>query len=336
MIGDTMGGPFKALWATESDGGVNIELVELGEGDLPEGNVTIAVKYSTVNYKDGLAVQGNKSKIMRRLPMAPGIDYAGVVEESDSEDFSAGDEVVLTGWGVGESHSGGFAQRTRAKSEWLVRKPEGLALQQTMAVGTAGLTSMLCVMALEDMGIGPDAGEIVVTGAAGGVGSVAVAILANLGYQVVASTGRESEHDYLRDLGASDILPRSELSEPGRPLAAERWAGAVDSVGSQVLANVLAGVKYCGGVAACGLAGGFDLPTTVMPFILRGVRLWGIDSVMCPQPRRSEAWARLAKDLPLSKLDAMTTVRPLSDVPDIAADILKGQVRGRTVIDIGG
>lgn len=331
-----MSGAFKALWATESESGVNIELTELGDADLPEGDVTIAVKYSTVNYKDGLAVQGNKSKIMRRLPMAPGIDYAGVVEESNSSEFAAGDEVVLTGWGVGENHSGGFAQRTRAKSEWLVKKPDEMSLQQTMAVGTAGFTSMLCVMALEDMGIKPDAGEVIVTGAAGGVGSVAVAILANLGYQVAASTGRESEHDYLKDLGAASIVPRSELSEPGRPLAAERWAGAIDTVGSQVLANVLAGTKYCGGVAACGLAGGFDLPTTVMPFILRGVRLWGVDSVMCPQPRRSEAWARIAKDLPLSKLDAMTTVRPLADVPAITADILKGQVRGRTVIDVDG
>ena len=331
-----MGGAFKALWATESDNGVNIELTELGDADLPEGDVTIAVKYSTVNYKDGLAVQGNKSKIMRRLPMAPGIDYAGVVEESSNSEFAAGDEVVFTGWGVGENHSGGFAQRTRAKAEWLVKKPGGMSLQQTMAVGTAGFTSMLCVMALEDMGIKPDAGEIIVTGSAGGVGSVAVALLASLGYQVAASTGRESEHDYLKDLGAASIVPRSELSEPGRPLAAERWAGAVDTVGSQVLANVLAGTKYCGGVAACGLAGGFDLPTTVMPFILRGVRLWGIDSVMCPQPRRSEAWARITKDLPLSKLDAMTTVRPLADVPAITAEILKGQVRGRTVVDVGG
>lgn len=331
-----MSGAFKALWATESDSGVNIELTELGDTDLPEGDVTVAVKYSTVNYKDGLAVQGNKSKIMRRLPMAPGIDYAGVVEESGSSEFAAGDEVVLTGWGVGESHSGGFAQRTRAKSEWLVKKPAEMSLQQTMAVGTAGFTAMLCVMALEDMGIKPDDGEVIVTGAAGGVGSVAVAILANLGYQVAASTGRESEHGYLKDLGAASIVPRSELSEPGRPLARETWAGAVDTVGSQVLANVLAGTKYCGGVAACGLAGGFDLPTTVMPFILRGVRLWGVDSVMCPQPRRSEAWARIAKDLPLSKLDAMTTTRPLADVPEITADILKGQVRGRTVIDVGG
>jgi acrylyl-CoA reductase (NADPH) len=331
-----MSGSFKALWATETEDGVSIDLTDLEDSDLPEGDVTVAVKYSTVNYKDGLAVQGNKSKIMRRLPMAPGIDYAGIVEASGSDDFKAGDEVVLTGWGVGEQHSGGFAQRTRAKAAWLVKKPDGMNLQQTMAIGTAGFTSMLCVMALEEMGIGPDKGEVLVTGAAGGVGSVAVAILSSLGYQVAASTGRESEHDYLKGLGADSIVPRSELSEPGRPLASERWAGAIDTVGSQVLANVLAATKYCGGVAACGLAGGFDLPTTVMPFILRGVRLWGVDSVMCPQPRRNQAWARLASDLPLEKLDAMTAIRPLEDVPEITAAILKGQVRGRMVIDVGG
>jgi len=331
-----MSGSFKALWASEGDDGVKVELTELDDSQLPAGDVTVAVRYSTVNYKDGLAVQGNKSKIMRALPMAPGIDYAGTVEVSDSPDFSPGDEVVLTGWGVGERHSGGYAQRTRAKAEWLVKKPDGLTLQQTMAIGTAGFTAMLSVMGLEDMGVGPDDGEILVTGAAGGVGSVSVALLAKLGYAVAASTGRESEHDYLRELGASDIVPRSELSEPGRPLGSERWAGAIDAVGSQVLANVLAQIKYGGGVAACGLAGGFDLPTTVMPFILRGVRLYGIESVYCPQPRRSQAWARLAQDLPLDKLDAMTTVQPLSDVPAITAEILKGQVRGRTVIDVSG
>jgi len=329
-----MSGSFKALWASEGESGVNVELTELDDGQLPDGDVTVAVQYSTVNYKDGLAVQGNKSKIMRALPMAPGIDYAGTVEASDNADFKPGDEVVLTGWGVGERHSGGFAERTRAKAAWLVKKPDGLTLQQTMAIGTVGFTAMLSVMGLEDMGIAPDAGEIVVTGAAGGVGSVSVALLARLGYTVAASTGRESEYDYLRGLGASDIVPRGELSEPGRPMGSERWAGGIDTVGSQVLANVLAQIRYGGGVAACGLAGGFDLPTTVMPFILRGVRLYGIESVYCPQPRRAEAWARLARDLPLDKLDAMTTVRPLADVPAIAADILKGQVRGRTVIDI--
>lgn len=329
-----MSATYRALWATETEGKVSVELTDLSDSDLPQGDVTIAVQYSTVNYKDGLAVQGNKSKIMRKLPMAPGIDYAGTVEASDSPDFKPGDEVVLTGWGVGERHSGGFAQKTRAKSEWLVKKPDGLSLQQTMAIGTAGFTSMLSVLALEEMGVTPDCGEVIVTGAAGGVGSVAVALLAKLGYRVAASTGRESEHDYLKGLGATSIVPRAELSEPGRPLGSERWAGAIDTVGSQVLANVLAQTNYGGTVAACGLAGGFDLPTTVMPFILRGVKLYGIDSVMCPRGPREKAWARLAQDLPTDKLDAMTTVRPLADVPAITADILKGQVRGRTVIDV--
>lgn len=331
-----MSGSFKAIWATEQDGKVGIELTDITEADLPEGEVTVAVKYSTVNYKDGLAVQGNKSKIMRNLPMAPGIDYAGVVEASDSGDFQPGDEVVLTGWGVGERHSGGYSQKTRAKASWLVKRPDGLSLQQTMAIGTAGFTAMLSVMALEELGVKQDDGEIVVTGAGGGVGSVATAILAKLGYQVAASTGRESLHEYLKDLGAASIVPREELSGEGRPLAGERWAGGIDTVGSQVLANVLAATKYGGTVAACGLAGGFDLPTTVMPFILRGVKLYGIESVYCPQPKRGQAWARLAKDLPLDKLDAMTDVRPLAEVPAITGEILKGQVRGRTVIDVGG
>ncbi len=331
-----MSGSFKALWATEQDGKVGIALTDITEADLPDGEVTVAVKYSTVNYKDGLAVQGNKSKIMRGLPMAPGIDYAGVVEASDSADFQPGDEVVLTGWGVGERHSGGYAQKARAKASWLVKRPDGLDLRQTMAIGTAGFTAMLSVMALEETGVGPDDGEIVVTGAGGGVGSVATAVLAKLGYRVAASTGRESLHGYLQDLGAAAIVPRAELSGEGRPLAGERWAGGIDTVGSQVLANVLAATRYGGTVAACGLAGGFDLPTTVMPFILRGVKLYGIDSVYCPQPKRGEAWARLARDLPLDKLDAMTEVRPLADVPAITGEILKGQVRGRTVIDVGG
>ena len=329
-----MSGTYKALWATESDDGVKVALSELTDAELPEGDVTVAVKYSGVNYKDGLAVQGNKSKIMRALPMAPGIDYAGVVEASDSAAFKPDDEVVLTGWGVGERHSGGYAQKTRAKADWLVKKPDGLSLQQTMAIGTAGFTAMLCVMALEEMGVQPGDGEVLVTGAAGGVGSVAVSVLSKLGYTVAASTGRESQHDYLKGLGAGSIVPRAELAEKGRPLASERWAGAVDTVGSQVLANVLAGIRYGGTVAACGLAGGADLPTTVMPFILRGVKLYGIDSVYCPQPKRGEAWGRLARDLPLDKLDALTTVRPLADVPAVTAEILKGQVRGRTVIDV--
>ena len=326
---------FRALWGTESDGKASVSLREdVQAAELPAGEVVARVKYSTVNYKDGLAIQGNKNKIMRKLPMAPGIDWAGVVESSQSPDFKPGDEVVLTGWGVGEAHSGGLAQRATAKAAWLVRKPDGLTLKQTMAVGTAGFTAMLCVMALEEMGVKPGSGEAVVTGAAGGVGSVAVALLAKLGYTVAASTGRESEAEYLKALGASSIVPRAELAQPAKLLAKERWAGAVDTVGSHVLANLLTMTKYGGTVAACGLAGGMDLPASVAPFILRGIKLYGIDSVMCPQPRRGQAWARLAKDMPLDKLDAMTAVRPLKDAPQIAADILKGQVRGRTVIDL--
>ncbi len=329
-----MADSYKALWATEADDKVSCAVTELTDADLPDGEVTVRIRYSTVNYKDGLAVNGNKSRIMRKFPMAPGIDYAGVVEASDSADFAPGDEVVLTGWGVGEFHSGGLAQKTRTKAEWLVRKPAALSLEQTMALGTAGFTAMLAVMALENHGVTPGDGEVVVTGAAGGVGSVAVALLAKLGHQVVASTGREAEHGYLEDLGAASILPRAEVSEPGRPLASERWAGGVDTVGSQVLANLLATTRRDGTIAACGLAGGFDLPMTVMPFILRGVTLAGIDSAFCPMPRRQAAWDRLGRDMPLDKLDAMTQVRGLDQVAEIAALILKGQVRGRTVIDV--
>lgn len=326
---------FRALWATEKDGKASVALRDdVTEAELPPADVLVRVRYSTVNYKDGLAIQGNKNKIMRKMPMAPGIDWAGVVERSDSPAFKPDDEVVLTGWGVGEAHSGGLSQRATAKADWLVKKPDGLTLKQAMAIGTAGFTSMLCVMALEEMGVKPGAGEVAVTGAAGGVGSVAVAILAKLGYQVTASTGRESEADYLKSLGASAILPRAELAQPAKLLAKERFAGAVDTVGSHVLANLLSMTKYGGTVAACGLAGGMDLPTSVAPFILRGVKLYGVDSVYCPQPKRGEAWKRLARDLPLDKLDAMTTVRPLKDTPQVAADILKGQVRGRTVIDL--
>jgi len=329
-----MSGTFKAWWATDVDGKANVALTDVADADLAANEVTVGVKYSTINYKDGLAVQGNKSKIMRSLPMAPGIDFAGVVEASDSADYAVGDEVVLTGWGVGEATSGGLSQRARAKANWLVKKPEGLTLQQTMAIGTAGFTAMMSVLALEDAGVKPGNGDIIVTGAAGGVGSVAVAVLAKLGYSVAASTGRESEHDYLRGLGATSIVPRSELSEPGRPLGREVWAGGIDTVGSQILVNILAATKSLGTVAVCGLAAGADLPGTVLPFILRGVRIWGIDSVYCPAERRAQAWARLATDLPLDKLDAITNIKAMADVPAITADILKGQVRGRTVIDV--
>jgi acrylyl-CoA reductase (NADPH) len=307
-------------------------LAQLTDDDLPEGDVTVAVQWSSLNYKDGLAVSG-KGKIARSLPMVCGIDLAGVVEASDSPDWSVGDEVVVTGWGLSETHPGGFTQRQRVRSEWLVRRPAGLTLQQTMAVGTAGVTAMLCVLELEDAGLEPGDGEVVVTGAAGGVGSVAVAVLARLGYQVVASTGRESEHDYLQRLGASRIIDRSQLATAGRPLDKEQWAGGVDTVGSQTLATLLAQTRYRGAVTACGLAGGNDLPTTVLPFILRNVSLLGVDSVMCPTSVREVAWSRLARDLPLDLLDEMTTVEPLTKVPELAETILAGQTRGRVVID---
>jgi len=307
-------------------------LVELTDADLGDGDVTVAVAYSSLNYKDGLAVTG-KGKIMRSHPMIAGIDLAGVVESSDSPDWKPGDEVLVTGWGLSESHSGGFTQRQRVQSGWLTRKPDGLTLQQTMAVGTAGLTAMLCVLAIEGVGVVPGDGEVVVTGAAGGVGSVAVAVLAELGYAVAASTGRPETHDYLRSLGASTIVEREELATAGRPLDKERWLGGVDTVGSQTLATVLAQTRYRGAVAACGLAGGNDLPTTVLPFILRNVALLGVDSVMCPAPVRAEAWSRLGTDLLTDLLDSMTTVRPLTDVPALAEQILAGQTRGRVVID---
>jgi acrylyl-CoA reductase (NADPH) len=329
-----MSGTFKAWWATDVDGKANIELSDVADSDLAANEVTVGVKFSTINYKDGMAVQGNINKIMRSLPMAPGIDFAGVVEASDSDKLAVGDEVVLTGWGVGEGVSGGLSQRARAKADWLVKKPDGLSLRQCMAIGTAGFTAMMSVLALEDAGVKPGDGDVIVTGAAGGVGSVAVAVLANLGYSVAASTGRESEHDYLKGLGASSIVPRSELSEKGRPLGRETWAGGIDTVGSQILVNVLAATKSLGTVAVCGLAAGPDLPGTVLPFILRGVRIWGIDSVFCPAERRAQAWARLATDLPLDKLDALTQIKAMADVPAVTADILKGQVRGRTVIDV--
>lgn len=308
-------------------------LQQLTDEQLPDGDVTVAVKYSSLNYKDGLAVTG-KGKIIRSYPMVCGIDLAGTVEASDSPAWKPGDDVVVTGWGLSESAPGGYTQRQRVKAEWLVARPEGLTLQQTMAVGTAGLTAMLCVLALEKAGVSPDADpEVLVTGAGGGVGSVAVAVLAKLGYRVAASTGRTETHDYLRSLGASTIVDRQELATAGRPLDKERWAGAVDTVGSQTLATVLAQTRYRGAVAACGLAGGNDLPATVLPFILRNVSLLGIDSVMCPTPLRVEAWTRLARDLPAAMLDEITTVEPMTRVPALAEDILAGRTRGRVVID---
>lgn len=309
------------------------QLVELTDADLPDGDVTVDVKFSSLNYKDGLAVSG-KGKIARSLPMTCGIDFAGVVASSDNAAYAEGDEVVVTGWGLSETRPGGYTERQRVPAELLTRLPGGLSLQQAMAIGTAGLTSMLCVLALEDAGVNPTADKpVVVTGAAGGVGSVAVAILAKLGYQVAASTGRAETHDYLTSLGATSIIAREELATAGRPLDKERWAGGVDTVGSQTLATVLAQTSYGGSVAACGLAGGNDLPATVLPFILRGVSLLGVDSVMCPEPRRAKAWARLATDLPTERLDAVTTVEPLSNIAALAEAILAGQTRGRVVID---
>jgi acrylyl-CoA reductase (NADPH) len=321
---------FPAIVATEPGPAT---LQELTDDQLPDGDVTVAVKFSSLNYKDGLAVTG-KGKIIRSFPMVCGIDLAGTVESSDSASFTPGDDVIVTGWGLSETAPGGYTQKQRVKSDWLVKRPDALTLQQTMAIGTAGLTAMLCIIALENNGLTPSAdGEVLVTGAGGGVGSVAVAVLAKLGYQVAASTGRTETHDFLRALGATTIIDRAELATAGKPFDKERWAGAVDTVGSQTLATALAQTRYGGGVAACGLVGGNDLPTTVLPFILRGVSLLGVDSVMCPTPRRVEAWDRLARDLPAALLEELTTVEPMTRVADLAEDILAGRTRGRVVID---
>ena len=321
---------FPAIVATEPGPAT---LQELTDDQLPDGDVTVAVRYSSLNYKDGLAVTG-KGKIIRSFPMVCGIDLAGTVESSDSSEFTPGDDVIVTGWGLSETAPGGYTQRQRLKSEWLVKRPDALTLEQTMSIGTAGLTAMLCIIALEKNGLTPQAdGEVLVTGAGGGVGSVAVAVLAKLGYRVAASTGRQETHDFLRGLGATTIIDREELATAGKPFDKERWAGAVDTVGSQTLATVLAQTRYGGAVAACGLVGGNDLPTTVLPFILRGVSLLGIDSVMCPTERRVEAWSRLASDLPTAQLEEMTTVEPMTRVPELAEQILAGRTRGRVVID---
>lgn len=325
---------FPAILVAKTDDGQSADLTTLTDADLMDGNVTVRVTHSTINYKDGLAITG-KAPVVRRWPMIPGIDFSGVVEESGDPDFKPGDPVVLNGWGIGETHLGGYAGRARVKGDWLVPLPDGLTAAQAMAVGTAGYTAMLSVLALEHMGVSPDKGPAIVTGAAGGVGSVAVAVLAKLGYRVIASTGRASEHDYLKTLGADEIIDRSELSEPGRPLGKERWIAGVDAVGSVTLANVLAQTQYGGAVAACGLAQGMDLPTSVAPFILRGVSLLGIDSVMAPRERRLEAWRRIGSDLDLDKLDAMTTTIPLDKVLEVAPTILSGGIRGRTVVEIG-
>ena len=324
---------FKAIRIDKTESGQDVRFAEMDESELMDGDVTVRVTHSTVNYKDGLSLSG-KSAIPRRFPMIPGADLAGVVESSSHAGFVAGDEVVLTGFGLSETHMGGSAERARVKGDWLIKLPEGFSRAEAMAIGTAGFTAALSVLALEAAGLKPSDGPALVTGAAGGVGSVAVALLAKGGWQVIASTGRVAEGDYLRELGASEILDRATLSAPGRPLGKERWAAAVDSVGSATLANVLAQTKVGGAVAACGLAGGMDLPTTVMPFILRGVSLLGIESVYKPIPARIAAWARLSRDLDRGLLARMTRTVAFADVFTVGADILAGRVRGRVVVEI--
>ncbi|WP_421706468.1 MDR family oxidoreductase [Algihabitans sp.] len=328
---------FHALMLHEAEGGkVEVHFEELEIERLPEGDVLVEVDYSTLNYKDGLVLKG-LGRLVRSYPHIPGVDFAGTVADSSHADFKPGDRVVLNGWRVGELHWGGYAQKARVKGDWLVKLPSGLTSRQAMAIGTAGYTSMLSVMALEAHGIEPASGPILVTGAAGGVGSVAVAILAKLGYRVAAVTGRPEAKAYLTDLGASEIVPRDELAEPpSRPLDKERWAGCIDAVGGTMLARVLSQMAYRGSVAAVGLAGGNELNTTVIPFLLRGVNLLGIDSVMCPKPQRETAWQRLAKDLPLDKLAGMEVDATLTDLPGLAGDILQGKVRGRVVVDLKG
>jgi acrylyl-CoA reductase (NADPH) len=329
-----MADTFKALLLEEADGKITASIQILGDERLPAGDVTVAIEYSSLNYKDGLILKG-LGKLVRAYPHVPGIDMAGTVLASANPAYKTGDKVVLTGWRVGETHWGGFAQRARVKAEWLLPLPAALTARQAMAMGTAGIATMQAVMALEEHGLAPDKGEVLVTGAAGGVGSLAVMILAKLGYRVAAVTGRADLHDRLKALGAATIIDRKEFAEPsGKPLESERWAGCVDAVGGTTLARVLAQIKYRGSVTAVGNAGGIKLDTTVLPFLLRGVNLLGIDSAMCPVERRKQVWARLARDLPLDKLETITTVAPLAELPRLADDILKGQVRGRVVIDV--
>jgi acrylyl-CoA reductase (NADPH) len=324
---------FKAILIDKTDAGQTVELTEIDEARLPEGDVTIDVAYSTLNYKDGLAITG-KSPVVRKFPMVPGIDLAGTVRESSHADWKAGDAVVLNGWGVGEVHWGGLAQVARLKGDWLVPLPAAFTARQAMAIGTAGYTAALCVEALVNAGVTPDQGDVLVSGATGGVGSVAVALLKKAGYSVIASTGKASEADYLKQLGADSIIDRAELSAPGRPLGKERWAGAVDSVGSQTLANICAQTRYGGAVAACGLAQGADFPATVMPFILRGVRLLGVDSVMAPKAPRLAAWERLSRDLDPALLEVIGAEVGLADAIGAASDLIAGTVRGRVIVDV--
>ncbi|UWU70974.1 MDR family oxidoreductase [Bradyrhizobium sp. NC92] len=324
---------FKAVRIDKADKGTTTQLTQFDEAELMEGDVTVRVEWSTLNYKDGLALTG-KAPVVRRFPMIAGIDFAGTVEASSHPQWKAGDKVVCTGWGMGETHLGAYAEKARVKGDWLVALPQGLSARDAMAIGTAGFTAMLSVLALEKHGISPKSGPVVVTGAAGGVGSVAIAVLSKLGYHVIASTGRVSEADYLKQLGAAEIIDRNELSAPAKPLAKERWAGGVDSVGSTTLANLLSMTKYGGAIAACGLAAGMDLPSSVAPFILRGVCLLGIDSVMCPLEPRKAAWQRLASDLDRTKLSEITEEISLDQIPGWGAKILAGQVRGRVVVKI--
>lgn len=328
-------GSFEALVVDKGDAGQSVGFRQFDEADLMDGDVTVRVSHSTVNYKDGLAVTG-KAPVVRRFPMIPGIDCAGIVETSSHPDYRPGDAVLLNGWGTGETHLGAYAERTRVKGDWLLPLPAELSAAQAMAIGTAGYTAMLCLLALERHGLSPDAGPAIVTGAAGGVGSIAIQLLAKAGWSVIASTGRPAEAGYLRDLGASEIVDRSELSAPGKPLGKERWAAGIDSVGSTTLANLLAGTRYGGAIAACGLAAGMDLPGSVAPFILRNVALLGVDSSMAPRALRRTAWARLARDLDPARLAAVTTTVRLAEVPTVACAILAGEVRGRVVIEIGG
>lgn len=330
-----MGERFKALVLDQVGDEFSAGFRDVAVDDLPEGDVTVAIEYSTINYKDGLVINGNVGRLVREFPHIPGIDFSGTVEASDSDAFRPGDKVVLTGWRVGEVHWGGLGQKARVKADWLVPLPAGLSTKQAMAVGTAGFTSMLCVDALEQHGLSPDKGEVLVTGGAGGVGSVAIAILGKRGYTVVTSTGRRAEEEFLTALGAAEVIDRTDLSEAEiRPLERERWAGCVDTVAGKTLSTVLAQMKYGGSVAACGLAGGNLLETTVLPFLLRGVNILGIDSVMQPADNRARIWQRIADDLPLDKLDALTRTVPLGEVPALAKSILNGQVRGRTVVDV--
>jgi len=329
-----MAGTFKAIVINrDAEKKQSVAVTELTDADLMDGDVTVSVEYTTVNYKDGLAITG-KAPVVRRFPLVPGVDFAGTVLSSSHPDFAIGDKVILNGWGVGETHHGAFARRARVKGDWLIPLPEGLSTRDAMAIGTAGYTAMLCVMALERHGITPERGPLVVTGAAGGVGTVAIALLSRLGHHVIASTGRPDEAGFLKELGAAEIIERTELAGPAKPLGKERWAGGVDAVGSHTLANVLSMTSYGGAITACGLAGGMDLPGSVAPFILRGVSLLGIDSVMAPKALRLEAWRRLASDLDHGKLAALSRTIGFDEIIDTAKAIVDGKVRGRVVVEI--